>query len=130
MENENRTIEEAVCKQIQFLRGCFEEYRLDAQDYINAKNGFEMDDSTAGSHLINDCATNAGGVLIKLTNDIARKAYVKEFSVAKQQLLNRAKENRDVSAKKIDVEISVLSALKQLANDEHFDQTILCKYDI
>lgn len=44
--------------------------------------------------------------------------------------MNQAREARDSSAKKVEVEISVLSALKQIAGDENFDREILGKYDV
>lgn len=126
----NLTVEEHICKQIKFLRDCFEEYRTEAGNYAAAKSAVENDEAIANNRLINHTVTNEAGELINLTNDIMRKGYIKDCALLNQQILNGTKERRDLAAQKVELEISVLSALKQLAGDEHFDREILGKYDI
>lgn len=122
---------ELILQQVCFLRQCFSEFSEASAEFASAKNKYEVKDAEAGARIY------SGGQIfndldeeIKLTNDIARKAYIKDHALNESQLLNTAKEQKDTADKRVEVEISVLSALKQIAINETFDDGLLAKYDL
>lgn len=121
---------EIILHQIQFLRQCQADSKADAIAYANAKNLLENDEARAGVAIIDGNYIDEHGQEIKLTNDIARKAFKQEQALNASFAVNLAKEAKDTSAKKVLVEISVLSALKQISKDEDIEDEILAKYDI
>jgi hypothetical protein len=125
------TTTELILKQIRFLRRCMDEKAAAAADYASAKNEYEAADAQAGARIYGGGAVyNDDGEEIKLTNDISRKAYIKDHALVQSQMMNIAKECRDTAEKRVDVEVSVLSALKQIATSEAIDDSLLAKYDL
>lgn len=122
------TIQEAVLRQVQNLRTCFNERKNDAEAAVNALNELERAKQIAGSHLLNGCDEN--GEEFILTNDKMRDAYVKNKTIEQITAYNTAKTNADISDARIEVERSVLSALKDLVGDSQLDFSHLGKYDI
>lgn len=124
------TIQQKILQQIILLRDCFEDYKTEAIAYTKDLNTHEDKESQAEMHVVNNVACDEAGELLPLTNDFTRKSYVKDKALVYLQTANTSKTKRDAADKKIDVEISVLSAMKQLLNDEAFDQNSLGKFEI
>lgn len=122
---------ELILRQIHNVRRCFSEFEQDAIEFAGSKNTFERDEALAGTRVIAGCYYDEEtGAKVILSNDTARKYYVKDCALNSSQAMNLAKEKRDASSKKVDVEISVLSALKQFAENETYDDSLLARYDI
>lgn len=125
------TANELILHQIHFLRQCQAIAKDDAIAYAEAQNRLESEQGKAGIGIIDGFYIDyETGEEVKLTNDVARKAYKQEKTLNQTFVLNLAKEIKETSAKKVLVEISVLSALKQVARDEDIEDAILAKYDI
>jgi hypothetical protein len=122
---------ELILRQVVYLRHCFDESASAAADYASAKNAYENAEAKAGNDLISGVALYGDeGEPLKITNDEARKAYKKDRALVQSQALNTAKELKEITEKRVEVEISVLSALKQIAINETFDDNLLAKYDL
>jgi len=124
------TIQEAVLKQVQFLRECQETRRRDAIRHADALNNFEEREAIASYELNEGLVKDSHGNELKLTNDIGRKGYIKTRSIELKKLLNSAKAELESSGAKVEVERSVLSAIKDLRGDAELDISHLGKYDI
>lgn len=124
------TIQEAVLKQVQFLRECQEIRKKDAIRHADALNDYEGREAIASLEINEGTAHDSHGEAISLTNDIARKGYVKTRTIELKKLLNTAKAELESSAAKVEVERSVLSAIKDLRGDAELDISHLGKYDI
>lgn len=123
------TTTELILYQVKFLRDCHKDSKLSAIEYAEAKSAWSGADSIVGM-AIKTGRIERDGVEIKLPNEDARKAFKQQECEKEIVALNLAKEMRDVAAKKVLVEISVLSALKQIARDEDIDDSLLAQYDI
>lgn len=122
---------ELILKQIQYLRYCLDLSAEANTEYATAKNAYDIADSAAGSRVISSAPVfDDLGEPLKLSNDEARKAYRKDQTIIQANELTKAKEDKDTAASRVEVEISVLSALKLIAKDEKIDDDILARYDI
>lgn len=120
-----------ILQQIQYLRQCFETSAEKNTAYASAKNAYETKDSLAGDDInSNTPILDQKGAPLKLSNDISRKAYKKSKTITELKAMDIAKEEKDTALKRVEVEISVLSALKSIAKDEEIDDEILAKYDL
>ena len=122
--------ERAICKQIKNIRDLSEQARLDRIAFAEAENQLKHDKAFASMEIALGIAKTDKGQMMPSNNDIARKAYIEWKTVAAEKVRNIAKENRDSSAEKLDIEKSVLSALKELLKDENFDINVLGEYEI
>lgn len=122
---------ELILRQVIYLRHCLDESNAAGTDYASDKNTFEQEEAKAGFDLYNGHAIfNSEGEQLFLTNDTTRKYYVKDKTVTWSAAMNKAKEKRDSAAQRVEVEISVLSALKQISSTEEIDDALLAKYDL
>ena len=124
------TIQEAILKQVRFLRECQEQRRLDALAASDAQNEYEKQEAIADRHLIDGITCDSNGEEITLSNDIARKAYIKNRTYEAKMVWNSAKAIAESSSSKVEVERSALSAIKDLREDAELDIKHLTKYDI
>ncbi len=124
------TIQEAVLRQVQFLSECHDQRKKDATRAADALNEFEKRQAIANQELIDGTATDSHGEVVKLTNDIARNGYIKIRTQELRALMNSTKAEAESSSAKVEVERSVLSAIKDLRGDAELDLAYLTKYDI
>lgn len=125
-----KTTHDLILQQIMLLRECHSIARIDREAYANAKNAHERMKAEASLQVALGVAHDADGNELKLSNDITRKAYIESKSLDAQCEMNLALANRDSSVEKVDLEKSVLSALKEVFNDESFSLDVLDKYEI
>lgn len=124
------TIQEAVLKQVQYLRECQENRRKDSIKAADALTNFEKREAIASVEINEGTAADSHGEALSMTNDIARKGYIKWRCQELKALLNTAKADEDSSASKVEIERSILSALKDMRDDAELDMSHLGKYDI
>lgn len=124
------TIQEACLKQVKFLRDCMETRRKDAIRAADTLNDYEEREAIANLELNEGTAHDSHGEILKPTNDVARKGYIKTRTIELKKLMNTAKATLESSAAKVEVERSVLSAIKDLRGDAELDYSHLGKYDI
>lgn len=124
------TIQEAVLKQVQFLRECMEDRRKAATRAADAMNEYEKREAIANCELNEGLAADSHGEVMILTNDTQRKGYIKWRTHELKSLWNTAKADAESWADKVEVERSVLSAIKELRGDAELDLSHLGKYDI
>lgn len=124
------TIQEAVLKQVKFLRDCHETRRRDAIRANEAQNNYEEREAIANLELNEGTARDSHGEVLVIGNDTLRKGYIKSRSFELKKLWNTAKADLESSDSKVEVERSVLSAIKDLRGDAELDISHLTKYDI
>jgi hypothetical protein len=124
------TIQEAVLKQVQFLRYCMEERKKAATKAADALNNYEKREAIANLELIEGMTADSHGEAITLTNDTTRKGYIKFRGHELKSVLNNAIADEKSWGDKVEVERSVLSAIKELRGDHELDISHLTKYDI
>lgn len=124
------TIQETLLKQVKFLRDCFEQRKRDAIRATDAQNAYEEREAIANLELNEGTARDSHGEELNLTNDTQRKGYIKHRSIELKKLWNTAKADLESSDAKVEVERSVLSAIKDLRSDAELDISHLGKYDI
>lgn len=104
--------------------------KKDAIRASDAQNNYEEREAIAYMELNEGTARDSHGEVLVLTNDTQRKGYIKTRSVELKKLWNSAKAEEESSAGKVEVERSVLSAIKDLRGDAELDISHLGKYDI
>jgi hypothetical protein len=124
------TIQEAVLKQVAYLRQCQDERKRDSQIAADTYAELKRAKAIAQQALLEGLALDSAGRPLKLTNDISRKAYIDVHSSQADIANNRATRTADDSASKVELERSVLSAIKDLRGDAELDISHLTKYDI
>lgn len=124
------TIQEAILKQVQRLRECMNQRKKDLIRATDAQNAFEQREAIASMELNENTAHDSHGAELKLSNDVQRKGYVKTRTIELKKLWNSAKAEADSSGEKVEIERSVLSAIKELRSDAELDISHLGKYDI
>ncbi len=130
------TIQEAVLKQVQFLRYCMEERKKAAIRSADALNNYEKREAIANQELIDGMTSDSHGEAITLTNDTTRKGYLKVRGQELKALLNTASADEKSWGDKVEVERSVLSAIKELRGDDltitaaDLDQTVVVKIPV
>jgi hypothetical protein len=124
------TIQEAVLKQVAFLRQCQDERRNDSQAAADAYRELKRARAVAQQALLEGLALDSQGKKLTLSNDISRKAYIDVHTTQTEIDYYRANKAAEDSASKVELERSILSAIKELRGDAELDISHLSKYDI
>lgn len=123
--------EELILQQVKYLRSCNEAANEASANLATAQNALAEAESKAGFDIYSGIPIyNDLDEQIFLSNDTTRKFYVKDKTVVPLQLLNDAKQAHDDAERSVEVERSVLSALKEISRKETIDDDLLAKYDI
>jgi hypothetical protein len=124
------TIQEAVLKQVAYLRQCQNERKEASIAAGEAAKAFKKAEAIANLELTEGIACDASGVALKLTNDVSRRGYIKAKIATLEGIYQNAKEAVETANSLVEVERSVLSAIKDLRGDAELDISHLTKYDI
>jgi hypothetical protein len=124
------TIQEAVLKQVAYLRQCQQERKEASIAAGEAAKAFKKAEAIANTELTHGATADSQGELLKLTSDVSRRAYIKGRIADMEGDYQKAKEAVETASSLVEVERSVLSAIKDLRGDAELDLSHLTKYDI